>query len=300
MLPFVLALLHGPAFGASGWVFPAVRAVPLPGAALAFEVDGQAVAVCHYGTDAPKPYVFPFLGPASHRLTSLAHPVDPEGHCHHRSIWVGHRDVGGANFWEEKEGNRVVFEALEALSSGTGAASARFRHRWETAAGETLLLERREVRVQCVEEGQRYLDLRLEFTAAGEKVTLGKTPFGFLGLRVAPTMAVRGGAGRALNAEGAENEAGTHWKRSRWLDYAGPVAPGITNGVAVFDHPENPRFPTYFHVRDDGWVGASFCYAEPYDVEAGNPLVLRYRVFAHGGLGAEDIETHWERFAAEE
>ena len=33
--------------------------------------------------------------------TRLDHPIDPVGHSHHRSIWIGHRDVGGHNFWED-------------------------------------------------------------------------------------------------------------------------------------------------------------------------------------------------------
>ena len=297
-------------------VFPRVQAVPLPKQECAFEIDGLEVTRYHYGVEAPKPYLFPVRGPAGRRLTGMAHPYDPIGHRHHRSIWVGHRDVNGVNFWEETEDARrraddarwraddarwraeIVTDGIEGFAQGSRAASATFRHRWLGAEGQALLEEQRTIIVHALAGDERYLDITLALTAADRTVTLGKTPFGFLGIRVSPMMAVKDGQGEIRNAEGERNETGVHWKRSRWVDYTGTVSPEERNGIALFDHPGNPRFPTYFHVRDDGWMGASFCYEAPYELAQGERLVLRYRLYIHGSRATSAIiDQHWESFA---
>jgi hypothetical protein len=73
------------------------------------------------------------------------------------------------------------------------------------------------------------------------------------------------------------------------MDYSGPVAAGtgkerkvVTEGITFFDHPQNPRYPTKWHVRADGWMGASFCMDEAWVVTAEKPLTLRYLLHAHG------------------
>ena len=87
----MLLLLAGTSFAAP--VFPVVEVVPLPYKQMAFEIEGAEVARYHGGTQEPKPFLYPLMGPAGKRLTTMSHPVDPHGHRHHRSVWVGHRDV---------------------------------------------------------------------------------------------------------------------------------------------------------------------------------------------------------------
>ena len=40
-------------------------------------------------------------------------------------------------------------------------------------------------------------------------------------------------------------------KRSNWVDYTAEVD-GERLGVAIFDNPQNPHYPTYWHARDYG------------------------------------------------
>lgn len=284
---------------ASETVFPRVQAVPLPNQQVSFEIDGLEVARFHYGPSAPKPYVFPLIGPAGRRLTRLTHPHDPEGHRHHRSIWIAHQDVNGVNFWEES-GARIVHQRIERYADGKDTASVITRNVWQDRDGTALLVERRRIALHALPRNERYLDIELEFTPAGDPVTLGKTPFGLLGVRVAKTMGVKDGGGTIRNSEGGVNESGVFRKRARWVDYSGPVSATARNGITIFDHPSNPRFPSYFHVRDDGWMGTSFCLEAPYEIVKGKTLALRYRLYAHAdGATPKLIEEHWNRFAGE-
>ena len=70
------------------------------------------------------------------------------------------------------------------------------------------------------------------------------------------------------------------------MDYSGPVVSpalsgAVTEGITYFDHPSNPSHPTHWHVREDGWMGASACFAEPFTTTKAAPLVLRYLLHAH-------------------
>ena len=55
----------------------------------------------------------------------------------------------------------------------------------------------------------------------------------------------------------------------------------MTEGITYFDHPANPRYPTHWHVRDDGWMGASLCMQEPLTITRDDPLRLRYLLYIH-------------------
>jgi hypothetical protein len=56
-----------------------------------------------------------------------------------------------------------------------------------------------------------------------------------------------------------------------------------------------------FHVRDDGWMGAAFNFAEPYTIQPGQPLKLRYGLWVHGGVPtAAMIDEQFAAFAKAE
>jgi hypothetical protein len=65
----------------------------------------------------------------------------------------------------------------------------------------------------------------------GGAVTLGQTPFGLLGVRMAKSIGVADGGGRILNSEGGVNEVGCFRKAARWVDYSGPVTADVDEGI---------------------------------------------------------------------
>jgi hypothetical protein len=127
-------------------------------------------------------------------------------------------------------------------------------------------------------------------------VTLGKTNFGVIGVRMAKTIGVHDGGGMIRNSEGAVNEPQVHEKPARWVDYSGAITAQAREGITLLDHPINPNHPTVFHVRDDGWMGAALNFAGPRTIEPGRPLKLRYGLWVHAGVPA--ASTIDEQFAA--
>jgi hypothetical protein len=115
---------------------------------------------------------------------------------------------------------------------------------------------------------------------------------------MAKSIGVRDGGGAILNSEGGVNEAGTFRKPARWIDYSGPIAPGVTNGITLMDHPGNPNHPSVFHTRDDGWMGSCLTFDGPRVVTGSAPLRLRYGLYVHAGAAAPaTVEGRWKAFA---
>jgi len=280
--------------------FPRVQVIPQPDDRASFQVDGVEKLAYLYPARYIRPYWFPLIGPAGRPVTRISHPRDPNSHSHHKSIWVAHAQVNDLDFWSDGTKTRIAHQEIVAYEDGARDASMSVRNRWLDPAGRAILSEKRTARLRPLAGGEVEVDIEISLAPAAGAVTFGKTPFGFLGVRVAKTMGVLDGGGRILNSDGSIDEKGVLWMRACWVDYAGPIAPGESNGLTLMDHPSNPRHPTYFHVRDDGWMGASFCYAEGYALEPEKTLTLRYRLYAHrGGLAAEAIDARWKAFAAE-
>jgi hypothetical protein len=279
--------------------FPRVQVLPQVDRA-SFVKDGLERVGYVYGAAAPRPFLFPVIGPSGSALTRLGHP-DPTGHPHHRSIWFGHQSVSGVNFWEERPGTdtRIIHRRVRLFHDRADWAGMVAELDW-WSRGVAVIRQELTLVFEPGPDATDHLDLqsRFEVPAGGGVVELGRTNFGFLGVRVAKTMSEQFGGGRLTSGEGQAGEAGIFGKRSRWIDDSGPVAPGKTDGICFMDHPGNPRFPSHWHVRRDGWMGAAFNLAESYGLARDHPLELRYRLLLHPGpADAVALDRAWERFA---
>jgi len=281
---------------------PDVQVLPLPYDQASFQHLGRELTRYHFGPSLHRPFCYPVVGRADRSLTRMGHPHDPTGHSHHNSVWISHHDVGGVDFWGDRGGGRIVHRQIEQYADGPREAWLLAVNTWQANDGKVLMVERRRI---CLEplEGDQWLmtiDLRLDSPPAGP-VTLGKTPFGMIGVRMAKTICVHDGGGRILNSEGQINEPQVFRKPARWVDYSGPVTNQARGGITLMDHPTNPGHPTPFHVRTDGWMGACLTLDGPLTIEPGKPLRLCYRLWIHPGVPkSEVIDPHWQVFAKSE
>ncbi len=247
-----------------------------------------------------RPFLYPVNGLEGISLTEFGKPHDPTGsHAHHYSLWVAHANVDGNDFWSER-GGLILHEQFENLEDGPVFCGVIQRTTWTTTNQAILLRERRELKFYAKARNFRLIDVELEFAAAEAKpVTLGRTTFGFLAARVAQSMSVFDGGGEILNSNGERNEQGAHLKRADWLDQSGPIARGKWAGIAILDNPANPNHPTGWHCRNDGWANAAFNIDQPFTIEPGNPLRLRYRVVLHQGNALQaGVAARYQEFAA--
>jgi hypothetical protein len=246
-----------------------------------------------------RPFFYPVNGPDGIGLTEFGKPHDPTGsHAHHYSIWIAHNNVDGIDFWGER-GGVIAHESLAEMEDGAVFSRLIQKARWRHESRD-LLRETRTITVYKSADDFRALDIELALEpAASNKVTFGKTSFGFLAARVAQSMTVFDGAGEIRTSAGKLNESGAHLTHGKWLDQSGPITQDKWGGIAILDSPDNPNFPTGWHCRNDGWAGAAFNMDAPHVLESGITLRLRYRVILHRGDAAKaKIERRFEEWTA--
>jgi hypothetical protein len=141
-------------------------------------------------------------------------------------------------------------------------------------------------------------DFEIVIHASNGDVTFGDTKEGTMAVRLAETMRLKGkvGHGHIVESNGKRDEE-TWGKRADWCDYSGPVD-GKTVGIAMFDNPQNPRYPTWWHVRDYGLFAANPFGQHDFEslpdktagdlkIAAGKSVTFRYRFYIHKGDEAQ-------------
>jgi hypothetical protein len=284
---------------------PRMQAVPLPLDQVSLQRDGAELCRIHFANTQQRPFIFPILGPSGRYLTRMGHPHDPVGHSHHNSVWLSHEKAGGANFWTDRAGKdqllgRIQHLRILRLYDSDTVAFVETENAWLLPDNTPALHDKRRIAARPLENGEWLLTLDIQLEARTADTILDQTAFGLLGVRMAKTIGVTDGGGTIRNSEGGVDEKDCFRKPARWMDYSGPVANGVIEGIALFDHPENPNHPVPFHCRDDGWMGASLTFPEPLTIKKDNHQRLRYALYIHSGQAlSEKIEFHWKAFAAE-
>jgi hypothetical protein len=283
-------------------------------------IDGALFTCYRHGSELARPHLYPIIGPYGDGITRrLAREEDGRSmdHHHHRSIWVSHGEVNGFNNWAENEGHaRTVIRELEAVEDGPVLGRIAAVGAWVGTEGwvapggsDELLEERTEWTFYNTPADRRIIDLRVTLTALKIDVLFGDTKEGGLAaVRVEESMEARSEPGGVIeNANGGINEDETWGKRAAWCDYSGPVN-GKNVGIALMDHPDSFRHPTYWHVRNYGLMtanpfGLSHYHNDPtrrghHVLSPGQSLEGIYRFYVHSGDATEgDVRERYHDFA---
>lgn len=282
-------------------------------------INGLPFTEYHFA-NVPKPCLYPVAGPNGAGMTRHFPMTSPEGeehdHPHHRSIWFSHGLVNGVDFWTEKPGSgRIVHDKFTAVRGGPERGFIRTRNKWLDANGRIVCTDDRSLTFYNTTPDERVFDFEITLNADHGELVLGDTREGTLGVRVAETMRLIQPTGqtnaksRILNSEGAQ-DAEAWGKRAKWCDYSGLVN-GKTVGIAIFDHPQNPRFPTWWMARDYGLLAANPFGQHEFEklsnpnvgdlrIAAGQNVKFRYRFYIHSGTADEaKVAERYEEFAAD-
>jgi hypothetical protein len=243
------------------------------------------------------PALWPIIGPTGKPMTR-AYPMgevagESKDHPHHRSMWFTHGDVNGLSFWHRESIKHREFTKIE---SGDTAVIVT-QNDWMAPDGTKVCEDERTLRFGS-DGDARWIDFDITIKANDKPVKFGDTKEGTFGVRVATPMRPDAGkGGRIVNSNGFEN--GSAWgKPAAWVDYSGPLdasqpkKDGVV-GIAILNHPDSFRFPTYWHVRTYGLFAANpfglhhFKADDKADgshtLKPGKTMTLRYRVFLHRG-----------------
>jgi hypothetical protein len=277
---------------------PRVQLVPLPDDQVSFQADGHEKLRWNSSPRFPRPFFFPLLGPSGRSVLRMGHPAAPD-HGHHRALWWGHQNVGSVNFWEERGGGQQIRQdGWVHYQDGAEEAGLVVRLGWYDAHKTRLVQQEMIAVFRPLAKGESWLELQTSFTPVLDKLPLGKTNFGFVGLRVAASMSARYGGGRLTNDQGKGGEGAVVYKPAQWMDYSGPIAGDAWEGVTWFDHPTNPHYPTSWLVRDDGWMSAAYSMREKSFLTKAKPLRLRYGFHVHArAVDARTAEGRRKAFA---
>ena len=276
---------------------PRVQVVPQPDDQVSFQVSGVERLRWHASTRYPRPFFFPLVGPSGRSVTRIGHPAAPD-HSHHRSLWFAHQDIAGVGFWADnkKPGPQIRQDDWVHYQDGADEAGMVVRLGWYDTHNVRLLQQELIAVYRPLPHDESWIELQTTFTPLLDELPLGKTNFGFMGLRIAESLSAQYGGGRLRNSEGVVGEKDIFGKTAVWMDYSGPIVGEQWEGVTWFDHPSNPRHPSAWHVRDDGWMSPAFCLREGYTLKKTEPLRLRYGFHVHAQ--DVDVKTAGERMKA--
>jgi len=264
-----------------------------------------------------KPIVYPIVGPGGTNMTRdfPMKPADKGGtkdHVHHRSLWMTHGEVNGIDFWMEGEkAGRIVHDAVVSSDVDQSGAKLVTTANWVTPDNKVLLRESRSMTVNG-DDNTRSIEFEIDLTAGDEKVHFGDTKEGSFGIRVPDSMAVDTKLGGTILNEHGEHDGEAWGKKSRWVDYSGPVTDPKTGtekvvGISVLEHPASFGHPCRWHVRTYGLFAANpfgqyhFIGGEPtpgHTLAAAETIHFQYKVLLHSGnANVESIEANWKQFA---
>ncbi len=272
--------------------------------------DEQVVWTFHFAADEGCPYLHPLRLPGGPVMTAFA----PDDHPWHRGVWFSWKYLDGVNYWEfarnrpnRPDGTTAVV-APAAIRTTESAATVKLK--LEYSKDRAVLVEERTLWFSVPRSDGAYtIDWTSKFTAQDQDVVFDRTPperaawggYAGLGFRASKDMQQF----RAIDSQGRTGRAQAHGHRARWMDFSGVFAsndrPPVPVGLAIFDHPANPRHPTRWYLSDSAglpYFGPAPLFGEPMTLNAGDSFSLRYRILVHPGFGdAASLEKEYHDFA---
>jgi len=308
-------------------------------------IDGRPFTSYIWPTILKKPVLYPIVD-ADGVIVTRGWPLDPRpgertDHPHHDGLWFNYSNVNGFDFWNNSDAipaqrepkmGTIVFNKIVSAKSGATSGELITDSTWIDGQNRRLLAET--TRYVFAHDGTtRSIDLIVTLKAL-DHVVFNDDKDGLLGLRVARWLESpeeKGGTftdangvatkvaaaanipgvapptGEYLTSEGVKGEAA--WStRGRWCSLTGHNGDGHTVTIAIFDHPGNVNYPTYWHARGYGLFAANplgqhmFDPKQPplnFTLEKGQSVTFRYRVviYTHAAT-PEELNHEADAFGA--
>jgi len=284
-----------------------------------------------------KPVLFPIMSAQGHFVTR-GFPLKPRAgeradHPHHAGLWFTYGDVNGLDFWGFSDATpqqnwhrmgTIKHRGLKSVKNNEMTVAMD----WVKPDGSVLLKEETRF-IFHAGPNMRAVD-RITTLTALEDADFNDTKEGMTGLRVnralehptdrpitltdaqgevetVPVLDNTGVTGEYLSSEGITG-IDVWGTRARWMALRG-VIEGEDLAVVIFDHPENPGYPTYWHARGYGLFTANpfghkdFTNDQHYfnfKLLKGESTTFVHRyLFQSGPTTAEQFEALYQQFVNE-
>lgn len=277
-------------------------------------IDDVHFTSYHYSNENKKPFLWPVNSEGQVGVTRDWPMGEMEGekgkdHPHHKSFYAAYGEITlvgqempedqPADCWAEGENSGFQHSGEVTYGSGDAYGWVKAKNTWQDRNHRPLLTEEREYRFYATPEKGRLVDAFVTFRADYGDVMFNDTKEGgMVAIRMRPELSYDNAV--ITNAHGDVGESTAWGKPSPWCDYSGNMAGVGWRGLTVFDHPTNLRYPTSWHVRGYGLMGANpFGYSyfgeKDYNkgllpVENGDYLIknketlsFKHRVYVHSG-----------------
>ncbi len=239
-------------------------------------------------------YIHPLYGPDGEILTKDFSPDHP----HHRGIYWAWPEVRFNGQLGDLHALQRVFARPTGkikLQSGPDTARVEAENLWKWEDQTPIVREWTTIRAHRGDEQGRHIDLKFEFTALVDGVSVarrGLSHYGGLNIRLSPV--------EDLQLVHYADPAGTVPRRA-WSDSIGIRAGGTKPvGFAVFEKASNPYYPGDWITYDQlPWFQPAFPAAGvEYKLAKGRPLVLQYRLWIRRGGKAtpQQYAQQWQAF----
>ncbi len=254
-----------------------------------------------YGEVPYKPYVQTFFTPGGVNVLRDA----PHDHLHHHALMYAIK-VDGVNFWEENQApgrQRHVRFVDPKIVKSENQMKAVFTEElaWENPRTKKVLLrEDRTIAVMKVKEYKAtvlHWQVKLMLPKGKGSATLTGSHYHGLGMRFLESMDAGGKFFNADDKKGEPVRGTEQLTRSDWCAYTAS-ANGKPVTVAMFDHPQNVRHPSWWFTmtKPFAYLSATLnMHREPLPLVSEKPLILNYGVALWDGkVTKERIQTTYE------
>ena len=263
-------------------------------------VEGKLFTCYKFAKTQKYPYFWPVNGPASGKsvTTETSQPYP-----HHHSLFFGCDKVNGGNYWQEaNERGQILSQGPKIAESGRQRVVFTDECLWKQPGAEPIIRDRRRITITAPSKEMRTIDFEITIEPLTD-ITILKSNHALFSARVVPELSVKSG-GTLVNAEGKTTEKGTWGVNSPWCDYYG-TRDGATEGIAIFDNPNNRWFPCKWFTRDYGFFSPTpmnWLEGGKLQLPKAKMLKLQYRVVVHAGdtekAGIKTIFAQYKRAAA--
>lgn len=268
----------------------------------------------HYQDERVKPYLWPLNADGEvgvSRDWPIGERNKTKDHPHHESFYTAYGDINDTDFWAFS--SNKGFQKTTAGDRITGAAYSTIYSEltWHKEDGTPVVDEQRTYTFYNTPSEYRIFDLKTTLIAAHGDAKFDDTKEGGMAtVRMNDDLREVGGSGTITNSEGGVGAGETWGKPAAWCDYSGSLD-GVGNlGITIMDHPTSFRYPTHWHVRDYGLMGANaFGYSYFYEktdstkngdllLKKGESITFNYRIYIHkGDVNEANVAAQYANFS---